>query len=361
MVGFLDFGANPLWINLLIFGAGAAAIWYAGTKLERSVDEISERTGLGKAFAGLLLLAGATSLPEMATTVTASMNGNAALAVNNLMGGISMQTAVLAVADWTLAKGALTFFTPRYTLLLQGVALVLLIGVAIAAMVIGEVFSIWGIGLWPTLLFAIYLLLLYQTHRLRGNPRWQVTNGENRSEDAGHAESDQARNREPEPKEKGKRTLGRIYAGFGILCAVVLAAGWMVAEVADVLTGQLGLSASFVGAVLVAISTSLPELSTTTAAVRNGNYSMAVSNIFGTNMMEVALLFVAGLFYRKGSIIVGGGQEAIFTASLGLIVTCVYLWGLLERRDRTVLRLGVDSAIVLFLYLGGIILLYRMG
>lgn len=351
---WLNFALYALWLNLFIFALAALVIWIAGARLERYADVIAHRTGMGSAFAGLVLLAGATSLPEIATTVTASANDNATLALNNLMGGIAMQTAVLAVADWSLAKGRLTFVTSKFGLLLQGVALSLLLGVAIAAMATGEVASIWGVGIWSIVLALLYLFLLYEVHRYQGNPRWQPV-------DQLTVNKDEEREADAQERKERTTTLRSALLLFAAGSVVVLAAGWVIAQVAEALTEQLGISAGFVGAVLVAVSTSLPELSTTTAAVRNGHYTTAISNIFGTNMLEVALIFVADIFYRSGSILDSGGQQAIFTAALGLILTLIYLRSLLERRDRTIGRIGTDSALVLFLYLGGVLLLFQVG
>jgi cation:H+ antiporter len=353
-MGWLAFAAYSVWTNLLIFALSALIIWIAGTKLERYADVIAHRTGLGSAFAGLVLLAGATSLPEIATTVTASANGNATLAVNNLMGGVAMQTAVLAVADWSLARGRLTFITPSFGLLLQGVALVLLLGIAIAAMAVGDLVSVAGVGFWPLVLMLCYLYLLYEIHRYQGNPRWQPV-------DTPPLIAGEEIPIEADGGERQNATLRMALLFFAIGSMVVLAAGSVIAHVAEVLTVQLQISAGFVGAVLVAVSTSLPELSTTTAAVRHGHYTTAISNIFGTNMLEVALLFIADLFFRQGSIIQGGGQQAIFMASLGLILTVIYLRSMLERKEKTVGRIGADSALVLLLYLGGVALLLTLG
>lgn len=114
------------------FALAAGAIWWTGTRLERCADSISRRTGLGQAFAGMLLLAAATSLPEVATTATA-VALNPTLAVHNLLGGVALQTAILSVADRAKRRrSALTFFSPKFVLLIEGVGLVLLLQVAIA-------------------------------------------------------------------------------------------------------------------------------------------------------------------------------------------------------------------------------------
>ncbi|MBW3625544.1 MAG: hypothetical protein KY468_19275 [Armatimonadetes bacterium] len=83
------FFSQPIWLNLVFFALAAGVIWASGTRLERDTDQISARTGMGQAFGGMILLAGATSLLELATTVTSGLTGNVSLAVHNLLGGTS--------------------------------------------------------------------------------------------------------------------------------------------------------------------------------------------------------------------------------------------------------------------------------
>lgn len=111
------------------FVAAACAAWFAGKKLSKHAEVISDHTGLGDVFAGLLLLAGATSLPELATTVSAAALGSAELAVANVLRGVSVQAAVLAVTDLIVGGGALTLFAPRAVLIVLGVMLLAGLGV----------------------------------------------------------------------------------------------------------------------------------------------------------------------------------------------------------------------------------------
>jgi cation:H+ antiporter len=142
---------------------------------------------------------------------------------------------------------------------------------------------------------------------------------------------------------------------------VVLVAGWAVAQSADVLAEQTGLGDAFLGATLLALATSLPEVSTTTAASRQGRYSMAISNVFGSNGFDVSLLFLAELLYRGGTIMEHAGGSVVFVAAIGAIMTSIYLWGMLERQDRTVLDVGWDSATALLVYLIGMITLFFLS
>jgi len=93
------FGSLGLPWLILLFLAAAGAIWLAGIKLSDTTDVLSSRLGLGQALAGLILLAIATNLPEIAITFTAALSHNIGIAIGNILGGIAIQTVVLAVLD----------------------------------------------------------------------------------------------------------------------------------------------------------------------------------------------------------------------------------------------------------------------
>ena len=339
---------------------GGVFVWFAGAQLSDYGDAISRRTGLGQAFVGGLLLATATSLPEIATTASASAAGDVALAVNNLLGGISMQTAVLAVVDMIAVRGALTFFAPRPVLILQAALLIGLLGVSVAATAAGEVVSLANIGLWPVILATAYVLALYQTKGYRQRTRWR-TQGPSEEAEAmqRHEEEEELRTRQQEQK-RFRQSTRRLIGMFIVFSIVVLIAGIVVARTGGALADQTGLGQTFVGATLVALATSLPELSAAIRAVQIGAYGMAVSNIFGSNSLLIGLFLLAEIAHRDGLIIEAVDESALFSAGLGIALTTIYIWGLLERRDAVVLRMGIDSALVLTTYLGGLVVLYNL-
>ena len=333
----LDFHSFSVWLNVALFVAAAAAVWLAGAKLAYYADAISERTKLSKAFLGLILLGVATSLPEFVTTITGSVLGNASLVTGNLFGGVALQIAVLALVDLIAVRRALTFFTPEPVLLFQAVMLLLLLSVAMAGAAAGDPVAVAGFGLTPVLLAAGYVVAVGGSREGATHPRWRAVNA---------PEDTATQQRETQAPFGHMPTRG--LALYSTLSALgILAAGWCLAQTGDALAQQTGLGGSFVGATLVASSTSLPELSTALAAVRQRNYQMAVSNILGTNCLELALFFVADAFYRSGPILATADASAMFAAAWAMTVTCIYLLGLLERRNGTLLRMGYDSVAVL--------------
>lgn len=348
----LDIQSLPVWLNIALFLLAAAIVWAAGTRLARYADLISERTSLGRAFVGLVFLAAATSAPEIATTLTGVAIGNAPLAVNNIFGGIVLQTAILAIADRVSGSDALTHFIGKSVLLLQGLLLVVLLAVALAGSGAGDVHGPLGLGVWPALLFALYFLSLYLLRRYQGEERWKPVD---MPEDTS---SDQASEKMREGYDDWSNR--RVYFAFGAGGLVVLVAGTAIARTGDALAGQTGLGGSFVGATLVALATSLPEVSTTVAAARLGAYSLAVSNIFGSNLLMPALLFPADLVDRSGPVTHAMDASASLGAATGIVVTAIYLVGIIERRDRSVAGIGLDSAAVVIVYLGSLVGLYLL-
>jgi cation:H+ antiporter len=335
-----DFRALSVWTNVAVFAGAAVVVWLAGTRLAYYADAISERTKLSKAFVGLILLGVATSLPEIVTTITGALLDNAPLVAGNLFGGVALQITILAIVDMVAMR-------------FQGVMLLLLLSIALAGAAAGDPLSLAGFGLTPLILVAGYIATVNWSRpgddRL---PRWRATNAPG-NEDA-------ASQREQASSGYGDYSNGRLFGVSALAGVVILAAGWALAQTGDALSQQTGLGASFVGVALVAASTSLPELSTALAAVQQGNHQMAVSNILGTNCLEVALLFLADAAYRGGPILAATDDSAVFAATIGMVVTCIYLVGLLERRNRTWLRMGYDSIAVLVAYSAGLVGLYFM-
>lgn len=344
---------ESLWVNAVLFAVGAAAIWWAGTRLEHYADLISRRFHLGHAFVGVLLLAAATSLPELATTITAVVFlDNPTLAVHNLLGGVALQTGLLIVADAaTRHRGSLTFFSPRFILLIQGLGVVFLLQLTVAGLTARGAPVMFSFSGWLVALLLGWFGLMYIVYRWRGHPRWTPT----RTDDVPR---EILRDGTPEPDDDESLSNRRIWLGFAAMSAMVLAGGWLAAHSAEVIADQSGLGYAFLGATFLAAATSMPELSTTIAAVRGDRYTVAISNVFGSNLFDVTLLALAEGLYRGGTILDRTDPSLIFVAMIAALMTCVYLWGLMERDNNTIAGIGWDSALALVIYVGGMTVLY---
>jgi cation:H+ antiporter len=349
-----NFSSYDLTTNLWIFAAAAGAVWIAGTKIAVYADELAERFALSRAMLGLLLLAGVTSLPEIATGLTAAYSGYPELAVNNLLGGIAMQVTLLAVADIVIGKDALTSVVPNPMVMLQGAFNVCLLTFVAITVLVGDVpFLGAGAGSW--LIFALAIYSFIKVHEADKHHPWVINDPDN---------SIPGRKHSPDGEESERPlkddSLAWLIVKMFISALTILFAGFIVATVGDVIAGQTGLGVSFVGFALVSIATSLPEASTVFASVRRGLYTMAISDILGTTAFNVALLLGVDALSSGEPVLSRVGHFTAIGTLLGLAVTGVFLVGLVERANRTFLRMGVDSAAILIAYSGGMVLLYSM-
>src|SRR5690606_25093109 len=153
MEPLIDAG-TPTWALVTIFLVAAAAVWVSGARLTRIVDVLALRTGMGHAFAGMLLLAGITSLPETATVGVAAGSGSPDLALANLLGSSAINVLLLAVLDPVIGRGAMTSFIARPSTLLQGVLSMMVLVAAAVAMSVGDV-AVLGVGMWSITLFLL--------------------------------------------------------------------------------------------------------------------------------------------------------------------------------------------------------------
>jgi cation:H+ antiporter len=338
---------------LIIFVLAAGLVLFAGSRLDDLADRIARRTKLGRMFAGMILLAAATSLPEVATTVTATLRGHAEMAVHNLLGGVLIQTMILAVADVVAAPRPLTTISPRFALLIQGVGLIALLAITI---VVASLEATWPEKGWLRGLIlvvpGVFVGVTWLTMRSARAPRWHPADGvEASSQDIAAKEG-------PEEPPEGSRA--KIYGGFAVFSALVLGAGWAIVVASETIAEETGLGQSFVGFTLVALATSLPEISTTLAAARRGRTDTACSNIFGSNSFDVSLVaLVAAL--STGSIFAGVLTQTVFAAGLGIALTTLYVMSMLERFDWTFARLGWESIGVVALGLGGLVGMYALS
>ncbi|MEP0945097.1 MAG: hypothetical protein ABJH63_13400 [Rhizobiaceae bacterium] len=336
-----------LWANLAVFLCLAAGIWFAGTYLTHLADTLADRLNLPKSAIGLLFLAVATSLPEVATTFTAAMQQQADLLLNNLFGGIVVQTTMLAVADYWV-RGPITNYPRRADHILESVVLMILLQVLLAIVVIAEPRAIGHVGIGAIVLGLLYVLAVVLLRSSYGGPPWVPLE---------MPETDSADGWVPAPTGLEQFSSRRLVLLALLCCAAILGLGVAIVFVAEELSHQTGLGASFVGVSLLAAATSLPELSTTITAVRLRSYTLAISNILGSNLLMIALAAPADLIYLKGPILKDGGPSVGLTIVAALLVTTILCGGLVLRSKPSLWRLGVDSWMIVLVYAATILVL----
>ncbi|GAB4394286.1 MAG: cation transporter [Kiloniellaceae bacterium] len=339
----MDLMTQPLWMALLAFGLTGLVIAAAGTAMAQVSDRLADRTGLGEAITGGLLLGASTSLSGFITSVSTAAQGFPDLALSNAVGGIAVQTVFLAVADITYRRANLEHAAASVTNLTQGALLIALLSLPLVAG-LTPAWTLLGCHPASFLILIGYIFGMRLASQTQKEPLWGPKVTEETFADV--------------PAEpRGGRTLYVLLARFAVLFVIVGIAGYVLGQAGIAISGKTGLSQTIVGALLTAISTSLPELVTTLAAVRRGALTLAVGGIIGGNTFDVILVAASDIAYRPGSIYHATSDQPVFIIAITILMTAVLLLGLLRREKYGFANIGFESLLILIIYLAGTALL----
>lgn len=319
------------------------AILLAGMRMTEVADRLADRTGLGEAVVGGVLLGAATSFSGTIVSLTAAMDARASLAFSNAVGGIAAQTAFLALADLLYRRANLEHAAAELANVFQCGLLLAMLALPLAAYTTPEI-TVFGLHPVSVLLVAVYALGVRSTARLRQQPMWQPV------------ETAETRADTPDPEDTSDKPVRGLLLVFVALMAVLGGAGWAISQVAAELTDRYALSASAVGALMTAVVTSLPELVTTLAAVRRGALQLAVGGIIGGNTFDTLFLTVSDAGYRGGSIYHAIERSDLFWICVGMLMTAVLMLGLLVREKKGPANIGAESLLLLLIYAGAVAL-----
>lgn len=359
-MNFLNLQEQPLLIAVAAYLAAAAVVWVAGTRASRYANTISDRTGIGGAVIGMVLLGSITSLPEIGTSATAALGGDAGLAVTNLLGGVAFQIVLLAMVDAFIGRDALTAKIFNPTFLLQTVVCILLLALAVSGTIAGD-FSVLGVGAWSIGMLVTYGFSIFFVRGQERHARW-IPQTEELSDQA----KEQKKNAgEGDLSDSGGDRRNQVGAGLVLKLIVVgvaiLAAGYMLTRSAEAIATQAGIETNVAGLTLLAVATSLPEVSTAIAAVKLDRNDLAIGDVLGGNMFDLMLIFFVDALYSGPPVLGEVGSSASLAGLLGLVITAIFLTGMIERRNRTIFRMGYDSFLVLLCYAGGLTLIFSIA
>lgn len=326
-------------MDWLIFFVSSTILVLSAVKLAQYGDVIAVRTRLGGMFIGVLLLAGATSLPEMLTMINAFRVGEPSLAAGSIFGSNMFNMFLLALLDLVNQQARIL----RRVSMTHGLTAALastMIGLSVFFILADIPLQIGWLGLDSLTLILVYVAGI----------RLIQQNGQASSTTV-----------ELPAEQRTVMPLGRALLGFALATAVlVVVTPWLVRS-ANEIAVITGLGAGFVGTTLLATVTSLPETVAVVAAARMGAYDMAVGNLFGSNVFNMFALGVADLFYTPGRFLGAIDPAFALVGMLGLLLTLLALIGNIARVERRLAFVEADAALILLVYLGGMFFLFLRG
>ena len=333
----------------LQFGACALLIGLAGTRLSRYGDVIAGKTGMTGGWVGLALLATVTSIPELTTGVSAvALAGQPNLAIGNVLGACVLNLAMLVLVD-LLHRGESFYRRAGVGHVLSasfGIVLIGFVGLNILLAREGMVPAIGHVGLYTPILVGVYLVALRTVFAFEARERRAFA----------QEAAEELIDRHP------GLTLRDAVRRFVIAAAVVVAAGLWLPFAAGQIADAMGWRQTFVGTLLLAAATTLPEMAVTVAAIRMGAVDMAIGNLLGSNLFNLVVLAVDDLAWLKGPLLSDASATHVFTAMSALVMTGIVIIGLLDRPNTRLLRtVGWVSLALFTVYLLNSYVLFLHG
>jgi cation:H+ antiporter len=314
----------------LLFFLAAMFTVLAAVKLSTYADVLSERTSLGGMLIGTILLAGATSLPEVTTSLAAIGLNNPDLAVGNVLGSNLFNLLIIASFDLYFRKKQIFKGASKnnlYTLYLG----MLLTFIVFLALTIKLPYSFLGIGLDSLILIVIYSIGMYLLSK-------KARSFEDTEDSDGIPQT-------------SATSLKRAIIGFSMAAVVILVTGTLLSITGDKIASITGLSSSFVGSFLIAASTSLPEAVSVLIAIKLRNYNLAIGSILGSNLFNILILIGSDFFYRPATILSTVSDVHSLTAIVTFFLCVIVFYSLIRYKAlRFQTTYWLPSALLVIVY-----------
>ena len=325
---------NPVILNLGGFISCAILIVFSGVRLSKYGDIIAVLSGLGKAWFGLILMAAVTSLPELFSGFSSILLlKKPDIAVGAVFGSCAFNLAILALLDYFVPGKPISSIVTR-SQILAGFLGMILFTLSVIEINFGKLFPEKGFfGLFPALIILIYLIsirIIFENDR-------QTQKAIDKLETQPH-------------KKEIKISLKKAIIKFLIYSVLIVTAALALPYFAEKLALETGISESFVGTLLVAASTSLPEMVVSIAAVRMGSIDLAVGNLLGSNIFNMFILAIDDLIYIDGPILLATNPNHALSALVTLLMTSVISISILFGSPKKRFALGLDAIILILLY-----------
>ena len=333
---------EPIATVWLQFAALVALIAVAGSRLCRYGDIIAEKTGFSGTWIGVVMLATVTSLPELATGVSAvTLAGAPDLAVGDVLGSCVFNLAIIVLLDFLHRKESVYRRASQGHILSAGFGIMLIgfAGFSILLSSQGSVARIGHIGIYTPIILILYFVAMRTVFRYER---------ENSKESAEHAIEDYE-----------GTSLRAAVIGYSLAGSVVVGAGISLPFVGERIAALMDWHATFVGTLFIAFATSVPEMVVTLAALRIGALDMAIGNVLGSNLFNIAILAVDDLLFLSGPLFAHVSPLHGVSALSAIMMSGIAVVGLLYRpRGRVFRTVGWTSLFLFLIYLLNTYILY---
>jgi len=315
----------------------ALVIVLAGYKITDYADSISDRTGLGKGFIGVILLGLATSLPEVITSVSSVVMFDAAdMAVGNLLGSCTFNLLIVVVIDFLFKIG-----NSEKSSIVIGWLSVLMILMVFVGYVFSDILPSFYLHPVSLLIIIGYFVSL---HRI-----FVIEQREIEARPPG------------ETPETVTDSLFLLLTKTLVAGALLIVASIWLANICDQIADATGWGGTLIGAFFMAIATSLPELVVSVAALRMGQLELSLGNIYGSNIFNIGILSIVDLVYGKKGVFNSVTVDHLSLAAVAILMSFLLLKGFNKTPSFRIARMRPVSVAVFIIYIAGFTFLFYNG
>ncbi|MFN8297747.1 MAG: hypothetical protein U0T75_01480 [Chitinophagales bacterium] len=323
---------------IITFLVCALGIVFSGIRLSRYGDIIAEKSGMGRAWFGLIMMASVTSLPELISGISSVAIVHAPdLAVADIAGSCMFNILILSILDFFLTDRPISSRVQQSQVLGAGFG-VIIITVALAALLSANSLpSLGWIGIPSLIIVVVYLVAMRTIYSFE----------QKRTVDA-----------ETTTSNEHDVPLNKAILYYLLNAVLVVIAALFLPQAGDKIASASGLGQTFVGTLLLALSTSLPELVVSIAALRIGAVDIAVGNIFGSNLFNFLILAIDDVFYTRGSLFKYASKSNLIVLVAALIMTGIAIIGLVYQQEKKRWKLAADTFAIAIVYLLTLLVLF---
>ncbi|HDS03515.1 MAG TPA: sodium:calcium antiporter [Firmicutes bacterium] len=318
----------------LYFSLSALIIVFAGWYLSVYADIIAEKTKLGRGFIGLILLSAVTSLPELITSISAIVVRQAPeLSLGNVLGSNMFNVFIIAFLEILIIRKPFLYSISKENVTYIGFMILATMSAVFA--MLGFDLTVWDISIFSMAIGALYVGAMYAGYK-------NIV-----PQEAGA------------PQNYAAKKLSAALLMFFILGAVIVVTGYYATILADEIATVSGLGRTFVGGLLLAAMTSLPEVITSLSSAKLGAYDMIVGNILGSNMFNLGIIFIADILYRRESVFADPEGNQIIPALFSILLVTLMMFGIMRKKPSGKrMKVHMETFFILALYLLGLWLMF---
>jgi cation:H+ antiporter len=329
-----------LWSGFIIC---TLVIVYSGTRLSKYGDIIAEKTGLGRAWIGLVLMASVTSLPELVTGISSvTFAGVPDIAVGDVLGSCVFNMLIIAILDAQHRIMPISTKAHQGNILSAAFGILLLSIVAVSIYLGNHISPLGWIGPYSIFfvilyLFAIRLVYFYEKRQIAILLKEKAV----------------------ELRYENISTKTAVL-NYTLNAVIVVIAAAFLPKIGEGIAETTGLGQTFVGNIFIAISTSLPEVVVSLSAIKIDAIDLAIGNLFGSNIFNILILAIDDIFFMKGPLLSFANPNHIISAQSAIIMMTLAVIGLTYRAAKKPLFLAWDSIGIITIYIINIMLLYTL-